>query len=65
MHRISAQIATIESLTMNLFVPQKKRTTDLRTVFRMLLGVFLLFVLGRYRVQLGWIVAAFWVERMT
>ena len=90
---------------MNLFTPQEKRTTVLRTVFRMVLGAFLLFagishvtfnreaflaqvptwlpldgdfvvvasgiveivlgaallVLGRYRVQLGWIVAAFFV----
>jgi uncharacterized membrane protein len=90
---------------MNALSPQKKRTTVLRTVFRFVLGAFLLFTgishltisreaflaqvptwlpldgdfvvvasgiveivlgvslltLGRYRVQLGWIVAAFFV----
>lgn len=90
---------------MTVFAPQKKRTTILRTVFRLMLGAFLLFagishltinreaflaqvptwlpldgdfvvvasgiveivlgisllVLGRYRVQLGWIVAAFFI----
>jgi uncharacterized membrane protein len=90
---------------MNALSPQKKRTTVLRTVFRFVLGAFLLFAgishltisreaflaqvptwlpldgdfvvvasgiveivlgvslltLGRYRVQLGWIVAAFFV----
>jgi uncharacterized membrane protein len=90
---------------MNVFSPQKKRTTILRTVFRLVLGAFLLFAgishltinreaflaqvpswlpldgdfvvvasgiveivlgaallaLGRFRVQLGWIVAAFFI----
>ncbi|MCI4658091.1 DoxX family protein [Cryobacterium zhongshanensis] len=90
---------------MNLLAPQKKRTTVLRTIFRMVLGAFLLLAgishltvnreaflaqvptwlpiagdfvvlasgvveivlgasllaLGRYRVQVGWIVAAFFV----
>ncbi|MEO7544742.1 MAG: hypothetical protein ABIT21_00350 [Terrimesophilobacter sp.] len=90
---------------MNIFASQKTRTTLLRTVFRMLLGAFLLFAgishltfnreaflaqvptwlpldgdfvvvasgiveivlglallfLGRYRVQVGWIVAAFFI----
>ena len=88
-----------------MIAPQKNRTTILRTVFRLLLGAFLLFAgvshltinreaflaqvptwlpldgdfvvvasgiveivlgasllaLGRYRVQLGWIVAAFFI----
>lgn len=104
-HRISAQIDSNESVSMTVFTPQKKRTTILRTVFRMFLGAFLLFAgithltinreaflaqvptwlpldgdfvvvvsgiveialgvsllaLGRYRVQLGWIVAAFFI----
>ena len=90
---------------MKLLTPQKKRTTVLRTIFRMTLGAFLLLAgishltvnreaflaqvptwlpiagdfvvlasgvveivlgasllaLGRYRVQVGWIVAAFFV----
>ena len=90
---------------MTLLTPQKTRTTLLRTVFRLVLGAFLLFAgishltvnreaflaqvptwlplegdfvvvasgiveiilgaallaLGRYRVQVGWIVAAFFV----
>ncbi|MDY7542460.1 MULTISPECIES: hypothetical protein [unclassified Cryobacterium] len=90
---------------MNLLAPQKKRTSVLRTIFRMTLGAFLLLAgishltvnreaflaqvptwlpiagdfvvlasgvveivlgasllaLGRYRVQIGWIVAAFFV----
>ncbi|TFC07026.1 hypothetical protein E3O42_01210 [Cryobacterium adonitolivorans] len=90
---------------MTLFAPQKTRTTVLRTVFRLILGAFLLLAglshltvnreaflaqvptwlplggdvvvvasgiveiilgaallaLGRYRVQVGWIVAAFFV----
>ncbi|TFB84458.1 hypothetical protein E3O44_15365 [Cryobacterium algoricola] len=90
---------------MNLLAPQKKRTTVLRTIFRMVLGAFLLLAgishltvnreaflaqvptwlpiagdfvvlasgvveivlgasllaLGRYRVQVGWIVAAFFI----
>lgn len=104
-HRVTIQIDLIESLSRTIFTPQKKRTTILRTVFRLVLGAFLLFagishltinreaflaqvptwlpldgdfvvvasgvveivlgvsllVLGRYRVQLGWIVAAFFI----
>lgn len=94
-----------ESRVMTLLAPQKKRTTILRTVFRLVLGAFLLvagishltvarqaflaqvptwlpldgdvvvvasgiveillgsalLALGRYRVQVGWIVALFFV----
>src|SRR5687767_13989312 len=90
---------------MNLLAPQKKRTSVLRTAFRLMLGPFLLFagighltvalqaflaqvptwlplegdfivvasgiveillgaallVFGRHRVQVGWIVAAFFI----
>lgn len=90
---------------MNVFTPQKKRTTIVRTVFRLVLGAFLLLAglshltvnreaflaqvptwlpldgdfvvvasgiveivlgvalvtVGRYRVQIGWIVAAFFI----
>ena len=90
---------------MNIFTPQTKRTTTLRTIFRLLLGAFVLaagvshltvnreaflaqvptwlpldgdfvvvasgiveiilglslLVLGRYRVQIGWIVALFFI----
>ena len=97
--------APLESRTMTLLAPQKTRTTILRTLFRLVLGAFLLFAgighltvareaflaqvptwlpfdgdfvvvasgiveillgasllaLGRYRVQVGWIVAAFFV----
>lgn len=104
-HQFSAPISLTESVTMNIFAPQKTRTTILRTVFRMLLGAFLLaagishltinreaflaqvptwlpldgdfvvvasgiveiilglalLLLGRYRVQVGWVVAAFFI----
>lgn len=97
--------APFESRVMTLLAPQKKRTTILRTVFRLVLGAFLLvagishltvarqaflaqvptwlpldgdvvvvasgiveillgsalLALGRYRVQVGWIVALFFV----
>lgn len=98
-------ITLAESQLMKIFAPQKSRTPVVRTVFRFVLGAFLLFAgishltfnreaflaqvptwlpldgdfvvvasgiveivlgvsliaLGRYRVQVGWIVAAFFV----